>query len=129
MTKTQDILDAVQVYLDAIYYCDVERLDQVFHDAASLIDADNDVIFVEPIASFREDVRSRKSPASQNQKRFDEIITIDWLSPLSATVKLRLHAMDNIFVDHLSFVQGPDGFQIVAKVWHLEATKPAIIEN
>ena len=27
-----------------------------------------------------------------------------------------------IFVDVLSFVEGPDGWQIVAKVWHLEST-------
>ncbi len=126
MTKTQDLLGAVQVYLDAIYHCDTAKLDQVFHPGSSLFDADNGEIFVDPIASFRADVAARPSPADQQQVRFDEIISIDWLSDLSATVKLRLHAMDNVFVDHLAFVRGPDGFKIVSKVWHLEEVRPAV---
>ncbi|MGJ8527861.1 nuclear transport factor 2 family protein [Maritalea sp.] len=122
MINHQDLLDAISTYLDAIYYCDVEKLDAVFHPASSLFDADNGEIFVDPIASFRADVASRPSPASVKQKRSDEIITIDWLSEMSATVKLRLHAHENIFADHLSFILGKDGWQIVAKVWHLEGT-------
>ncbi len=120
MNQHQDLLDAISTYLDAIYYCDVEKLDNVFHPASSLFDADEGKIFVDPIASFRADVASRPSPASINQKRKDEIVTIDWLSAISATVKLRLHAHDNIFVDHLAFVLGENGWQIVSKVWRLE---------
>ncbi|MCZ4271529.1 nuclear transport factor 2 family protein [Maritalea porphyrae] len=120
MNQHQDLLDAVSIYLDAIYYCDVEKLDKVFHPASSLFDADEGKIFVDPIASFRADVASRPSPASINQKRKDEIITIDWLSPISATVKLRLHAHDNVFADHLALVLGENGWQIVSKVWRLE---------
>ena len=26
------------------------------------------------------------------------------------------------FVDHLGFVKGEDGWQIVSKIWHLEST-------
>ena len=50
------------------------------------------------------------------------MLTIDWLSDAAAVVRLRLRAIDNVFVDQLSFVDGPDGWQIVAKVWHLEST-------
>ncbi|MEM6708033.1 MAG: nuclear transport factor 2 family protein [Pseudomonadota bacterium] len=125
MAKEQTLLDAVRVYFDAIYECNVDKLDQVFHPAASLFDADQGEVFVDPLASFRADVAARPSPAGQRQKRFDEIIAIDWLSELSAVVKLRLRSMDSVFVDHLSFVRGADGFRIVAKVWHLESTCPA----
>ncbi len=118
---------AIQTYLDAIYYCDVKKLDEVFHEGSSLFDADNGEIFVDSIASFRADVGARPSPASQNQQRDDQVMSIDWLSSLSAVVKLRLHAMDNVFVDHLSFVKGSKGWQIVAKVWHLESRKPAVL--
>lgn len=120
MNNHQSLLDAISTYLDAIYYCDVEKLDVVFHPASSLFDADNGKIFVDPIASFRADVAARPSPASINQKRTEQIITIDWLSALSATVKLRLQAHDNIFVDHLAFVLADEGWKIVSKVWHLE---------
>jgi len=122
MNNTPELLKAISVYLDAIYYCDVEKLDQVFHQSSCLFDGDEGKIFVDPIASFRTDVSTRPSPASRNQARKDEIILIDWLSDISATVKLRLQAHENIFVDHLGFVKGEEGWKIVSKIWHLEST-------
>lgn len=121
MNRMPELLDAVSVYFDAIYHCDVEKLDDVFHDSSSLFDADEGKIFVDPIASFRADVGSRPSPAGRNQTRHDEIIMVDWLSELSAVVKLRLQSHEKVFVDHLAFVKGPEGWKIVSKVWHLES--------
>jgi len=127
MDKTKELLSAVETYLDAIYFCDVEKLDAVFHAGASLFDADNGKIFVDPIASFRADVASRPAPAGRGQKRVEDILCIDWLSPISATVKLRLQAHENVFVDHLAFVKGEEGWQIVSKVWHLESTAEVVL--
>lgn len=124
MNHITDLSQAIEIYLDAIYYCDVEKLDTVFHADSSLFDGDEGKVFVDPIASFRADVASRPSPAGRNQERSDEILSIDHLSPLSAVVKLRLQAHENIFVDHLCFVKGEEGWKIVAKVWHLEDTAP-----
>jgi hypothetical protein len=119
--KNQALLLAIDTYFDAIYHCDTDKLDDVFHPAASLFDADEGTIFVDPLASFRQDVATRPSPASVGQIREEEILLIDFLSSKSAMVKLRLRAHDNIFVDHLSFVQDEAGeWRIVAKVWHLE---------
>ncbi len=121
--KNQDLLTAIDVYLDAIYFCDVDKLDTIFHPSSSLFDADEGTILVDPIANFRQDVANRPSPASAKQKREEEILMIDFLSSKSATVKLRLRAHDSIFVDHLSFVLNEmDEWKIVAKVWHLEST-------
>lgn len=121
MKQTPELLEAVQLYFDALYYCDVEMLNMVFHEASSLFDADEGKLFVEPIKSFSADVGGRTSPASKNQTREDEILMIDMLSPISATVKVRLRAHENIFVDHLGFVKGEDGWKIVSKIWHLES--------
>jgi len=120
MNTLNGLLDAVDTYFDSMYFCDVEKLNAVFHDQSSLFDADNGTVFVEPIASFSDDVAGRESPASKGQEREDEILNIDWLSPISATVKIRLRAHQNVFVDHLAFVKGDKGWQIVSKVWHLE---------
>ncbi len=120
MTETEDLLKAVQLYFDALYFCDVDMLNRVFHETSSLFDADEGKLFVEPIASFSADVGGRVSPASKNQAREDEILMIDMLSPISATVKIRLRAHENVFVDHLGFVKGENGWQIVSKIWHLE---------
>ncbi|MEM1199769.1 MAG: nuclear transport factor 2 family protein [Pseudomonadota bacterium] len=120
MSPTDDLFAAVQTYFDALYECDTQKLNAVFHPASSLFDGDEGKIFVEPIESFSDDVGGRISPASKSQAREDEILMVDWLSPLSAVVKIRLRAHQNVFVDHLGFVKGPEGWKIVSKIWHLE---------
>ncbi|MEO0505765.1 MAG: nuclear transport factor 2 family protein [Bacteroidota bacterium] len=117
---TNDLLSAVQMYFDALYYCDTKLLNKVFHESSSLFDVDSGSVFVEPIASFSRDVGGRVSPASKGQTPEAEILLIDWLSSTCATVKIRIRAHANIFVDHLGFVHGEGGWQIVSKIWHLE---------
>ena len=117
-----ELLQSVQLYFDSLYYCDTDMLNRVFHESSSLFDADEGKLFVEPIASFSDDVGGRTSPASVGQAREDEILSIDFLSPISATVKIRLRAHQNVFVDHLGFVKTEDGWRIVSKIWHLERT-------
>lgn len=125
MNSTAELLAAVQLYFDALYHCDTEKLAAVFHESSSLFDADSGEIFVEPIVSFSGDVAGRTSPASKGQVREEEILMIDYLSPLSAVVKIRLRAHQNVFVDHLGFVKGASGWQIVSKIWHLESVVDA----
>ena len=121
MPRTTELTEAVDTYFRALYNCDPTMLDAVFHPASSLFDVDEGPVFVEPFAQWREVVANRQSPASINQERDEEVVSIDWLSDTAAVVHVRLRVLDSIFVDQLSFVDGPDGWQIVAKVWHLES--------
>lgn len=117
----QSLEQAINTYLDVIYFCDIEKLDSIFHPASSLFDADSDKIFVDPIKNFRQDVATRPSPASVGQTREEEFILIDYLSVKSAKVKFKLRAHNNICIDHLSFILNENNeWKIVAKVWHLE---------
>ena len=120
MSKETALLEAVDIYFRALYACDVALLDSVFHPASTLFDVDEGVVTVDPYPAWREVVANRKSPASIDQVRDEQIVGISWLSEKAASVHLRLRVLDSIFVDHLSFVDGADGWQIVAKVWHLE---------
>jgi hypothetical protein len=120
MTQLTELNAAIQTYFEAIHECDVAKLNGVFHPQSSLFDADNGTVFVEPIDSFSNDVAGRVSPASVGQPLEAEILMIDYLSPISTTVKIRIRAHKNVFVDHLGFVKGQDGWQIVSKIWHLE---------
>jgi hypothetical protein len=122
MRRTEELLHAVDTYYRGIYNCDVTLLDAVFHPASSLFDVDEGVVTVDPYPVWREVVANRPSPASAGHERTEEVLVVDWLSDAAANVRLRLRAIDSIFVDQLSFVDGPDGWQIVAKVWHLEST-------
>ncbi|MEP1768444.1 MAG: nuclear transport factor 2 family protein [Sulfitobacter sp.] len=120
MTQLTALNAAIQTYFDAIHACDVTKLNDVFHPTASLFDADNGEIFVEPLKSFSADVGQRHSPHAAGQYLDAEILMIDYLSPSSATVKIRIRAHQNVFVDHLGFVKGTEGWKIVSKIWHLE---------
>ncbi len=124
MSQLDGLITAIDTYFEAIHECNVTKLDDVFHPQSSLFDADNGEVFVEPIDSFRSDVGGRRSPESAGQALEAEIIAIDFLSSLSATVKIRIRAHQNIFVDHLAFVKGSTGWKIVSKVWHLEKVLP-----
>ena len=115
-----DLLEAINLYFEGIHKCDVTKLKKVFHKNSSLFDADNGKIFVETIDSFLKDVSKRTSPASVGQKMKAEVLMIDYLSDTSATVKIRIQAHKNVFVDHLAFVKDLNGWKIVSKVWHLE---------
>lgn len=125
MNTTFELLNAVQVYFDALYECDTKKLNTVFHESASLFDADEGKLFIESIDSFGRDVGARISPASKGQIREEEILMLDYLSPVSAVVKVRLRAHQSVFVDHLGFVKSEDGWKIVSKIWHLEKEFPA----
>ena len=122
MTTSPELEAAVDVYFRALYACDVELLDSVFHPASTLFDVDEGVVTVDPYPAWRAVVEARQSPASIHQERNEEIVSVSWLSEKAASVHVRLQVLNSIFVDHLSFVDGPDGWQIVAKVWHLEST-------
>ncbi|MDB4245335.1 nuclear transport factor 2 family protein [Amylibacter sp.] len=116
----KDLLEAVNLYFEGIHECDVFKLKEVFHPESSLFDADNGNIFVETIDAFLEDVSTRTSPASVGQVMKSEVLMIDYLSPISSTVKIRIQTHKNVFVDHLAFIKGQNGWKIVSKVWHLE---------
>lgn len=120
MDQLDDLTQAIQTYFEAIHECDVVKLDAVFHPQSSLFDGDNGEVFVEPIDSFRADVAGRTSPQSAGQPLTAELLLIDMLGPHSATVKIRIRAHQNVFVDHLGFVKGSGGWKIVSKIWHLE---------
>ena len=122
MPREPELLAAVDVYFRALYACDVSLLDSVFHPASSLFDVDEGDIVVDPYPAWRSVVEARQSPASINQERDEQIVGVTWLSDKAASVHVRLRVLDSIFVDHLSFVDGVDGWQIVAKVWHLESS-------
>jgi Putative lumazine-binding len=120
MTRQNELLNAIDLYFRALYFCDLTLFDAVFHPTSSLFDDDEGHIATDPMAAYRAVIAKRTPPANTGQAREDEIILIDWLSDRCATVKVRLRIHQNIFVDHLCFVKGENGFCIVAKVWHLE---------
>ena len=113
-----NLLSAIETYFDALYECNLEKFDQVFHSSSSLFDSLDGTMTAMPIAEYRAIIEKRVSPSSVNQTRKDEIITLDWLSPTAAVVKVKLQIHDKTFIDHLNFALCGERFMIVAKIWH-----------
>ncbi|RMB77823.1 hypothetical protein AYK61_16515 [Rhodococcus sp. SBT000017] len=122
MTSDERLSTAVDIYFRALHGCDGDLLDAVFHPTASLFDVDDGYVRVDPYPIWRQEVVSRPSPAAAGQQRDDNVVAVHWLSASCATVHVRLRILDQIFVDHLSFVLDDGRFRIVAKTWHLERT-------
>lgn len=118
----RDLREAIELYFEALYTCDVDMLDRIFHPASSLFDADAGAIFVDPIADYRRTIAGRVSPASLGQVRQDEILLVDYLSDNAVLAKVRLRIHQDVFVDHLCFARSGGRWQIVAKLWHLKGT-------
>ena len=121
--RTARLLAAVDTYVDALHTCDVDKLDEVFHPSASLFDVDGGEVLLPVVEGVHEDlatvdVDTRPSPASVGQAQQARVLSVDWLWERAAVVRVELWILDTLFRDHLCFVDGPDGFRIVAKVWH-----------
>ena len=112
--------EAIRLYFDSMYFCDVGTLDSVFHPSASLFDADGGEVVADPITRYRQVIAERTPPARTSQPRQDKVLMIDCLSPTAALVNVRLRIHEEVFVDHLMFARGSHGWKIVAKLWHLE---------
>lgn len=118
MNNMIELSNAVELYFQALYECNLEKFDQVFHPSCSLFDSLDEALTVMPIADYRAVIEKRTSPQSVGQIRDDELISADFLSPTAAVVKVRLRIHDKIFIDHLNFAHCDGKFKIVAKIWH-----------
>lgn len=118
MNNMNELSNTVELYFKALFECNLEKFDQVFHPSCSLFDSTDGILTVVPIADYRAVIETRTSPESVGQLRDDELISVDFLSPSAAVAKVRLRIHDKVFIDHLTFAQSDGKFKIVAKVWH-----------
>lgn len=118
VTFMPSLIQAIELYCTALHECSLAKFDQVFHPSCSLFDSLEGVLTAMPIAEYREVIAKRTSPHSVGQARDDALISLDFLSPDAAVVKLRIRIHDQVFLDHLSFARVDHRFMIVAKVWH-----------
>lgn len=116
MTSAIQALEAaVQLYFDGLYEGDVEQLARVFHPKASLFIANDGALVALPVPDWLARVAARASPRSQDARRDDRILLIDFNGPVNALVKVSCLLAPNAYTDHLSFIRCEGRWQIVAK--------------
>lgn len=116
--KMPALVEANDLYFQALHECDLQKFDRVFHPGCSLFDKDESALGIVPIADYRGVIATRVSPKSVGQPREDELISVDFLSSDMAVTKVRLRIHDKVFVDHLNWAYVNGSFVIVAKLWH-----------
>ena len=119
MTQTvNDIHKVLQDYFDALYFCDVDKLQSVFHPRAIYATADEKPLLYRTMEEYVPVVAARQSPASRNEVRRDHIDAIDLAGENTAVARVRCSIGHRDFVDFLTLVRADGQWRIIAKVFH-----------
>lgn len=118
-TALHDITKALADYFDALYYCDIEKLQHVFHPKAIYATADETPLLYRTMEEYVPIVAARTSPASRHEERRDFIDSIDLAGENTARAKVRCSIGNRDFVDFLTLVRVDGKWQIIAKVFQI----------
>lgn len=116
----ENVRAGTQVYLDALFFGDVERFRSIFHPQAQLYSATEGKLVNLNVDAYMDLVANRPSPHDKGDERQDEIVSISVGSPTTAHVRVKDVYLPKRFVDELTFVLLDGKWQIVSKVWHFD---------
>lgn len=120
-----DILELTKRYFDLLYTCDVARFDQVFHPNSQLQTVGTTGYAMLSAGQYKDILSKRKSPASSNAERRDEVLTIDQSSDTSALVKVRALINGTQYCDYLSLLKVDGQWRIASKVYCVLPPSPS----
>jgi len=120
MSEEHGILkEVISDYFDALYHCDTELLQKVFHPKAIYATADETPLLYRTMAEYVPVVAARQSPASRGEARQDAIDEIQFAGKNAAFARVRCSIGDKDFTDFLTFVRDGGRWQIMAKVFEI----------
>jgi hypothetical protein len=115
----QDISAVLTDYFDALYFCDTEKLQQVFHPKAIYATADETPLLYRTMEEYAPVVAARASPASRGEPRRHHIDAIDLAGENTAIARVRCSIGARDFVDFLTLVRTEGHWRIIAKVFQI----------
>lgn len=115
----QDISAVLTDYFDALYFCDVEKLQRVFHSKAIYASADETPLLYRTMEEYVPVVAARQSPASRGEPRRDHIDAIELAGENTAIARVRCSIGTRDFVDFLTLVRTEGLWRIIAKVFQI----------
>jgi hypothetical protein len=119
MSTFDDVQDKLQLYFDALYFCDVDKLESVFHPQAIYATADEVPLLQRNMQEYFPIVAARQSPASRNEVRRDTIDSIEFAGDNTAFARVRCSIGDRAFVDFLTLIRTKGRWRIIAKVFQI----------
>ena len=115
--QQQAIAALLQHYFDGLYFSDVTILRQVFHPAATYVNAGQQPLFTLGMEAYFAMVAARAAPAASGQARQDSIQHIDLISTSVAIARVECVIAPKYFYDALTLVLVDGRWQIIAKVF------------
>ena len=119
MSAFDDIEAVLQTYFDALHYCDIEKLERVFHPKAIYATADETPMLYRTMADYVPVVAAREAPASRGEARRDAIDAIDLAGDNTALARVRCSIGSRDFVDFLTLVRVGGEWRIISKVFQI----------
>lgn len=116
----QAVAEVLSLYFDGLYHSDTERLRRAFHPLAHYVCATGGSLTHLSMADYFPVVDKRPSPASRNEARRDEIVSIAFAGPVAATARVHCAIGPRAFTDLLTLIRLDGRWQIISKVFHFE---------
>ncbi|MEM9632311.1 MAG: nuclear transport factor 2 family protein [Pseudomonadota bacterium] len=116
----QDLQSVIGDYFDALYHCDTDLLQKVFHPRAVYATADETPLLHRTVDEYVPVVAARQSPASRGETRRDAIDEIQLAGENTAFARVRCSIGSNDFVDFLTFVRSEGSWQIMSKIFQIK---------
>jgi len=118
----RELTEAVQLYLDLMYDCDVAKFERVFCSTSQLHGFRDGQMTRWSAAQYKEVLAARQSPKSLGAPREEKILLLDLASPGQAFAKVQVRINQSVFVDYLTYHKIDGAWLITSKGYQLENT-------
>ncbi len=119
-TRYQVLTAVLSDYFDGLYHSDTVRLARVFHPDAHYVCATGGTLLHLRMHEYFPIVDKRPSPASRNEPRADQIVSIEFAGPVTAFARVNCAIGERFFTDLLTLVCLDGRWQIISKVFHYD---------
>ena len=116
-----DVAVVLQNYFDALHHADAEQMDEVFHASGIYVTADETPPLIRDKQTYLDVLRHRESPHSRGEKRKDHIDSVEFAGHNTARARVRCSIGSKDFVDYLTLIRDGGRWQVIAKVFQMEA--------
>ncbi len=113
------VRETLSVYFDALYECDVAKLERAFHPSAVYATADETPPLIRDMDAYFPVVAARVSPASKGEARRDSVDEITFAGDNTAFARVRCSIGTRDFVDFLTLIRIEGEWKIIAKVFQI----------
>jgi Putative lumazine-binding len=118
--RYQALTAVLSDYFDGLYHSDTARLARVFHPDARYVCATGGTLLHLGMKEYFPIVDKRPSPASRNEPRADQIVSIEFAGPVTAFARVNCAIGERFFTDLLTFVFVDGRWQLISKVFHYD---------